>query len=40
MNKILANKLNVLIIVYLHNIFIYIESERKKHIEAVSYMLE
>ncbi len=33
-NKILAKKLDVFIIVYLNNIFIYNESEGKKHIEA------
>ena len=30
-NKILVEKLNVLIIIYLNNIFIYSESEKKIH---------
>lgn len=34
-NKILAKKLNIFIIVYLNNIFIYNKSEKKKHIETL-----
>ena len=34
-NKILAKKLNVFVIVYLNDIFIYIENKGKKYIEAV-----
>ncbi len=34
-NKILAKKLNILIIIYLDNIFIYIENKEKGHIEVV-----
>ncbi len=34
-NKILAEKLDVFIIVYLDNIFIYTENKGKKHIKAV-----
>ena len=34
-NKILAEKLDVFMIVYLDNILIYIESEGKEHVQAV-----
>ncbi len=34
-NKILAEKLDVFIIVYLNDIFIYIESKGKEYVEAV-----
>lgn len=34
-NKILAEKLDVFIIVYLDDIFIYIKNKREKHIETV-----
>ncbi len=34
-NKILAEKLNVFIIMYLDDILIYIENEGEKHIQAV-----
>ncbi len=34
-NKILVEKLDVFVIVYLENILIYIENEGKKHMEAV-----
>ena len=34
-NKILVEKLNVFMIVYLNNILIYIKSKGKKYIEAV-----
>ena len=34
-NKILAKKLNVFVIVYLHEIFIYIKDESKGQIEIV-----
>ncbi len=34
-NKILAKTLNIFIIVYLDNIFIYTENEIKKHIESI-----
>ncbi len=34
-NKILAKKLNIFIIVYLNNILIYTENERKEQVEAV-----
>ena len=34
-NKILVEKLNVLVIIYLNNILIYIESKGKEHIQAV-----
>ena len=34
-NKILAKKLNIFVIVYLDNIFIYIKDPGKAHVEAV-----
>ncbi len=34
-NKILVEKLNIFIIVYLDNIFIYTENERKEYIKVV-----
>ncbi len=34
-NKILTKKPNVFVIMYLDNFFIYIESEGKKHMEAI-----
>ena len=34
-NKILAKKLNVFVIVYSNNILIYTEDKRKSHVEAV-----
>ena len=34
-NKILAEKLNVFVIVYLDNIFIYTKNKDKEHVEAV-----
>ena len=38
-NKILAKKLDVFVIVYLDSILIYIEDERQGHVEAVQFML-
>ena len=34
-NKILVKKLNVFVIVYLNNIFIYTKSEGKEYVEAI-----
>ncbi len=34
-NKIFAKKLDIFIIMYLNDIFIYTESERKEYVEAV-----
>lgn len=34
-NKILTEKLDVFVIVYLDNTFIYTENKRKKHIETI-----
>ena len=34
-NKILAEKLNVFVIVYLNNILIYTKNKRKEYIKAV-----
>ncbi len=34
-NKILTEKLDVIVIVYLNDIFIYTKSKRKEHVEAV-----
>ncbi len=39
-NKILAEKLNVFIIVYFDDIFIYTGSEGKEHVEAIQWVLE
>ncbi len=39
-NKILAEKLVVFVIVYLDDIFIYTESEGKEHVKAVQWVLE
>ena len=39
-NKILAEKLDVFIIVYLDNILIYIKDASQGHVEAVSWILE
>ena len=39
-NKILAEKLVVFVIVYLDDILIYIESEGKKHVQAVPWVLD
>ena len=38
-NKILAEKLNVFVIVYLNNILIYTENPSQSHIEAVHWVL-
>ena len=35
MNKILAEKLNVFVIMYLNNIFIYIKNKGEEHVEAI-----
>ena len=34
-NKILAEKFDVFIIIYFNNIFIYTESKRKEHMEVI-----
>ena len=39
-NKILAQKLDVFVIVYLDDILIYTESESKKHIQAIWWVLD
>ena len=39
-NKILAEKLDIFVIVYLNNILIYTKSEGKEYIEAVQKVLE
>ncbi len=39
-NKILADKLNVFVIVYLDDILIYIESKGKEHVEVIQWVLE
>ncbi len=39
-NKILAEKLDVFVIVYLDDILIYTESEGEKHIQAVWWVLD
>ncbi len=39
-NKILTEKLNVFVIVYLDDILIYTKSEGKEYLEAVQWVLE
>ena len=39
-NKILAEKLNIFIIVYLDNILIYTKNQGQVHVEAVRWVLE
>ena len=39
-NKILAKKLNIFVIVYLDNILIYIEETDQPHVEAVRWILD
>ena len=39
-NKILAEKLDVFVIVYLDDIFIYTEDESKGHVQAVGWDLD
>ncbi len=39
-NKILAKKLNVFVIVYLDDILIYTESKVIEHVEAIQWVLE
>ena len=39
-NKILAKKLDVFVIVYLDDILIYIENEGQGHVEAVLWVLD
>ena len=39
-NKIMAEKLDVFMIVYLDDIFIYIKNEGKEHVEALQWVLE
>ena len=39
-NKIFAKKLNVILIVYLDDIFIYTEDERKNHVQTVHWVLD
>ena len=40
MNKILAEKLDVFVIVYLDNILIYTKDESKAHVQAVHWVLD
>ena len=39
-NKIFAKKLNVFVIVFLDNIFIYIDDDRDGHVRAVRWVLK
>ncbi len=39
-NKILAEKLDIFVIVYLNDIFIYTKSEGKEHVEIVQWVLK
>ena len=34
-NKILIKKLDILVIIYLNNIFIYTENKKKKYVESI-----
>ena len=38
--KILAEKLDIFVIVYLNDIFIYIRNKSKEHVEVVWWVLE
>ena len=40
MNKIQAKKLNIFVIVYLHNILIYAKDLGQAHIDSVQWILE
>ena len=39
-NKILAEKLDIFVIVYLNDIFIYIEDPSQSHVKAVRWVLD
>ena len=39
-NKILAEKLNIFVIVYLDNILIYIKDPGQPHVEAIHWVLD
>ena len=39
-NKILAEKLNIFVIMYLDNIFVYTEDPGQPHVNAVRWVLE
>ena len=39
-NKLLAEKLDVFVIVYLDNILIYTKDESKSHVQAVRWVLD
>ncbi len=39
-NKILAEKVDIFVVVYLDNILIYTKDERQPHVEAVERVLE
>ncbi len=39
-NKILVEKLNVFVILYLNDILIYIENKKKEYVKAIWWMLE
>ncbi len=39
-NKIMAEKLDIFVIVYLNDILIYTQSKGKKHVEAVWWVLK
>ncbi len=40
LNKILTEKLDIFMILYLYDIFIYIENERKEYVEAIWWVLK
>ncbi len=39
-NKILAEKLNIFVVVYLNDILIYIENKGEKYVQAVWWVLD
>lgn len=39
-NKILAEKLNILVVVYLHDILVYTKDPGQSHVDAVRWVLE
>ena len=39
-NKILAKKLKIFVIIYFNNIFIYIESQKEEYMEAIQWILD
>lgn len=40
MNKILAKKLNIFVIIYLNDIYIYTKSKREEYVEVIQWILD